>query len=401
MHTLETALQSILDQVSPLGPEGIPLGQATGRRVFTPLLSAVDLPPFDNSAMDGYAVRSQDVGTARAEQPVTLKRIDRVPAGSITALQVREGTCIRIFTGSPLPSGADAVVMQEDTKGVENDPDLIQILDKAAPWENVRFKGEDVARGKALLQPGDLCTPARLGILAACGISSLEVYRRPSVTVMATGNELREPGDALPPGCLYESNRIMIAEELRALGAIPTVLPIVPDTMTETQEALLRAFESADCVVSTGGASVGELDLLKPAFQAIGGQLNLWKVSMKPGKPFVFGTFKGKLWCGLPGNPVSAFVTFQLLVRPILLKLQGARDLSLPVSWGTLAEPIANRGDRRHFVRVSIDEAGDVRSAGRQSSHILSSLSLADGLLDLPPESSKNAGEKVRVLRFR
>lgn len=401
VHTLETALQSILDQVSPLGSESITLSQATGRRVFNPLSSSVDLPPFDNSAMDGYAVRAQDVGTARADHPVTLNRIDRIPAGSTSNFHVREGTCIRIFTGSPLPSGADAVVMQEDTRIVENDPNLIQILDKAAPWENIRFKGEDVSRGKTLLQPGELCTPARLGILAACGVARLDVYRRPAATVIATGNELCEPGDPLPPGCLYESNRIVIAEELRALGATASVLPIVPDTMEATQAALINAFETADCVVSTGGASVGELDLLKPAFQAIGGRLNLWKVSMKPGKPFVFGTFNGKLWCGLPGNPVSAFVTFQLLVRPILLKLQGAHDLTLPVSWGTLAEPIVNRGDRRHFVRVVLNDAGEVRSAGRQSSHVLSSLSLANGLLDLPPESTKNAGDRVSVLRLR
>ncbi len=401
MHSLESALQSILDQVSPLSSEPISLGQAAGRRVARILLSRMNLPPFDNSAMDGYAVRAQDVINARADRPVTLNRIDRVPAGSAASVHVREGTCIRIFTGSPLPSGADAVVMQEDARVTEHDPNLIQILDKAAPWENVRFKGEDVAQGTPLLQPGDLCTPTRLGILAACGIAEVDVFQRPRIAVMTTGNELCEPGTLLPPGCLYESNRIVIAEELRALGATPRVLPIVPDTMEATQAAFINAFETADCVVSTGGASVGELDLLKPAFEAIGGRLNFWKVSMKPGKPFVFGTFQNKLWCGLPGNPVSAFVTFQLLVRPILLKLQGARDLSLPVSWGTLMEPLSNRGDRRHFVRVCIDAAGEVRGAGRQSSHILSSLSLANGLLDLPPESSKNTGDKVSVLRFR
>lgn len=401
MHTLETALQSILSQVPTLGFERIATGQAAGRRLYSQVDSPVDLPPFDNSAMDGYAVRAQDISSARLDHPVCLNRVDRVPAGSTAAVHVSEGTCVRIFTGSPLPPGADAVVMQEDTRVDENNPTLIHILDKASPWENVRFKGEDVSKGKTLFHPGDLCTPTRLGILAACGVVNLDVFQRPRAAVIATGNELRDPGYPLPPGCLYESNRIMIAEELRQLGALPQVFPIVQDSLEETQTALLKAFETSDAVISTGGASVGELDLLKPAFEAIGGRLTLWRVSMKPGKPFVFGTYKNKFWCGLPGNPVSAFVTFQLLVRPLFLKLQGAQELSLPVSWGTLVEPIVNRGDRRHFVRVICNDAGEVRSAGRQGSHILSSLSLANGLLDLPPDSSKSAGERVGVLRFR
>ena len=401
MHSLESALQLILDQVKPLSVERLSLAQATGSRVAEAPRSLVDLPPFDNSAMDGYAVQAQDVTTASETTPVPLDLIDRVPAGSTASLPIASGQCARVFTGSPLPPGADAVIMQEDTTVQPLTPRQILIRDQASPWENVRFRGEDVKAGATLLKVGDLCTPTRLGLLSACGVSEIGVFQRPRVTVITTGSELCEPGKPLPPGHLYESNRLMISEELRLLGAEPRVVPVVPDEMEATQQALRNAFEHSDCVISTGGASVGELDLLKPAFEAIGGRLTFWKIAIKPGKPFVFGSYQEKLWCGLPGNPVSAFVTFLLLVRPIILALQGAPGTSLPVSWGHLVEDFVNKGDRRHFVRVTINDAGEVRSAGRQASHMMGSLSAANGLLDLPPESRKAKGELVPVLHFR
>ncbi|NDB74467.1 MAG: molybdopterin molybdenumtransferase MoeA, partial [Verrucomicrobia bacterium] len=248
----------------------------------------------------------------------------------------------------------DAVVMQEDTRTDEARPDEVQILDRARPWENVRLRGEDVKAGTVVATPGTRLSAGHLNLLAAVGTASVRVAKRPCVALLATGNELRAPGKPLAPGQIYESNRAMLAALLAECGAEARVFPLVPDSLNRTCNALKRAFAECDAVVTTGGASVGQLDFVKAAFVELGGSQEFWKVAIKPGKPFVFGT---------------------------------------------LAEPLVNRGDRRHFVRVRVDAAGNVHSAGTQASHMLHSLAAANGLVDVPPETTLAAGTNVRVLR--
>jgi molybdopterin molybdotransferase len=319
-----------------------------------------------------------------------------VGAGQVFTGNVGAQTCVRIFTGTPLPAGADAVVMQEDTR---TEGDSVLVLDRARPWENVRLRGEDVKSGAVLAVPGTRLGAGHVGLIAATGHARVRVARQPRVALIATGSELRPPGKPLAPGQIYESNRTMLAAMLTACGVEVRSLPLVPDTLNRTRNALQRAFAECDAVVTTGGASVGKLDFIKAAFAELGGSQEFWRVSIKPGKPFVFGTLQGKLLFGLPGNPVSAFVTFLLLVRPALLRWQGASDVELPAHPGTLAEPLVNRGDRRHFVRVRVDADGRVHSAGTQASHMMHSLAAANALVDVPPATTLAAGATVRVLR--
>lgn len=396
MLTYEDALARVLGAVPPVRTEQLPVAQAAGRFLAEAVLSPLDLPPFDNSAMDGYAVRAADVASASAEKPVALRLIGQVGAGQVFAGGVGVQTCVRIFTGTPLPAGADAVVMQEDTRA---DGDTVLVLDRARPWENVRLRGEDVKAGTTLVTPGTRLSAGHLGLLAATGNARVCVARSPRVALVATGSELRAPGKPLAPGQIYESNRAMLAAMLTACGAEVRPLPLVPDSLTRTRATLQRAFAECDAVVTTGGASVGKLDFIKAAFAELGGNQEFWKVAIKPGKPFVFGTLQGQPLFGLPGNPVSAFVTFLLLVRPALLRWQGATEVNLPAHPGTLTEPLVNRGDRRHFVRVRVDAEGRVHSAGTQASHMMHSLAAANALVDVPPETTLAAGVTVRVLR--
>jgi len=399
MLTYEAALDHVLAAMPPVRPEKIPVAEAAGRFLAEAVTSSLDLPPFDNSAMDGYAVRAADVAAARPDQPIALRVLGQIGAGEVFPGNVGVQTCVRLFTGTPLPAGADAVVMQEDTHSSPDQPDRVQILDRVRPWENIRLRGEDVKTGAVIATPGTRLGAGHLNLLAAVGTASVRVARRPRVGVLATGSELRPPGKPLAPGQIHESNRGMLGALLAEAGAEARAYPLVPDSLARTRTALQRAFADCDAVVTTGGASVGKLDFVKAAFAELGGSQEFWKVAIKPGKPFIFGTLAGKFLFGLPGNPVSAFVTFLLLVRPALLRWQGAAHLGLPAHPGTLAEPLVNRGDRRHFVRVRVDDAGLVHSAGTQASHMLHSLASANGLVDVPPETTWAAGTTVRVLR--
>ena len=380
--------------------ETVTIPEAAGRVPAEPALSPVDLPLFDNSAMDGYAVRAADLAGAGAEHPRALRLIGKVAAGEVFTATIDPGSCVRVFTGSPLPRGADAVVMQEDTQPDPTQPDQWWFLDTVRPWENVRLLGEDVKRGAKLVDRGSRLTAAHLALLAAAGVSEIKVTRRPRVPLVATGTELLESGEPLAPGKIYESNRVMLATLIQRAGAIPQILPLVPDSLEATRAALEQALADGDAVVTSGGVSVGEFDFVKAAFEKLGGELAFWTISLKPGKPFVFGRAGNRFLFGLPGNPVSALVTFQLLVRPALAAMQGARELSPPRSTGVLTQSLANPGDRRHFMRVIIDDMGRVRSAGAQASHSLSSLANANGLVDVPPRTTLPQGEAVSVLRW-
>ena len=400
MLAFEVALARVLAEVPAPEGESVSLRAASGRILADQIRSPIDLPVFDNSAMDGYAVRAADVASAKPASPACLRLAGKVAAGEIFLGEVTPGTCVRLFTGSPLPAGADAVVMQEDTHIDPAAPGEVVILAPAGPGENVRTRGEDVKQGTILAEAGAAITPCRIGLLAAAGFERLRVGRRPVVGLLATGSELTEPGQPLAPGQIYESNRTALAALMEGVGAVPKTLPLVADVLAGTSQALADAFNQCDAVVTSGGVSVGEMDFLKLAFEQIGGRLEFWKVAMKPGRPFVFGRCQGKLLFGLPGNPVSALVTFRLLVRPALLRWQGATDVSLPAHPGVLAEPLLNPGERRHFMSVKVDSTGKIQLAGVQASHVLSSLAAANGLVDVPAHTTLAAGSAVTVLRW-
>ena len=398
MLELEEARQRILATLQPLSVESVTLSAAPARVLAETIVAPIDLPSCDNSALDGYAVRAADLSGARLEAPAALRLAGQVAAGDISPVPVPPGSCVRLFTGSALPAGADAVVAQEDSRGDPEQPGRVLFVEGVKPWENIRLRGEDVKRGAALAQAGERVTAGLIGLLAASGRPEIQVRRRPRIGLLATGSELVEPGHPLPPGKIYESNRQALAPLLARAGALPRIWPLVADTLPETKRALTEAFAECDGLVTTGGVSVGELDFVKQALQEIGGSMDFWKVSVKPGRPFVFGRWREKFLFGLPGNPVSAVVTFLLLVRPALAQWQGAKDLGPPERFCVLAEDLANPGERRHFLRVRIDEQGKARSAGPQASHMLSSLASANGLVDVPPHAKLPAGGMVRVI---
>ncbi|MEP6662492.1 MAG: gephyrin-like molybdotransferase Glp [Verrucomicrobiota bacterium] len=400
MLELKEAQRRILEAVPVLPEETVSLWKAHERFLAEKITSSIDLPRFDNSAVDGYAMQSKDLSSAGKNSPVALRLLGKIPAGESFDQTIQPGQCVRIFTGSRLPTGADAVAMQEDTEIDAQNPARILFSDAVKPWENIRFRGEDVKAGAAVIQPGVRLTAAHLGLLGAMGAENISVGRQPKAGLLATGNELREAGQPLSENGIFESNRVTLAALATKMGAIPIIFPLVPDTLEATKTALKKAFSECDFVITSGGVSVGELDFVKEAFQQIGGKLDFWKIAMKPGKPFVFGRLREKFLFGLPGNPVSAFVTFLLLAVPALVKSQGAKNFSWPVSPGVLAGTMENRGDRPHFFRVKINPAGEVQSAGTQASHLLSSLASANGILELPPQSQWPVGEIVSVLRF-
>lgn len=398
MIQLEEAQQRILGALPAPVVERVAITNVAGRFLAENIFAAVDLPPFDNSAMDGYAVRTADVAGATPASPARLRVVGKIPAGGIFTGEIPTGGCVRLFTGSLVPRGADAVVMQEDTRIEAGQPDEVLICDSAQPGENIRRGGEDVQRGDLIGRPGEALTPGRIALLAAAGISEAAVGQRPVAGLLATGSELREAGEPLAPGQIYESNRVALSPLIARAGGVPKIFPLVPDTLAATHAALEAAFAECDVVVTSGGVSVGEMDFVKAAFEQLGGELQFWKVAIRPGKPFVFGRHGKKFLFGLPGNPVSAFVTFLLLVRPALQRWQGAAETGLRSYSGVLGEALANRGDRRHFVRVRVDSEGRVFSAGRQASHALSSLAEADGLVDLAAGEIHPAGSTVNVL---
>jgi molybdopterin molybdotransferase len=391
MLSLEEAKSRILAALPVLPLEELHLASALGRFLAADISSPIDLPPFDNSAMDGYAVRSEDLKKASAENPVSLKLTGKIGAGESGELAaLHGGESVRLFTGSPLPPGADAVVMQED---VRTEKDNVVFIESVRPFENVRLKGEDVRKGSLVLSRGSRLNATRRSLVAACGLSAVPVRKQAAIALIATGNELREPGEIISPGQIYESNRTLIGGLLDSIASVHT-FPIVPDDLKKTTAVLQHAFSTADLVITTGGVSVGEFDFLKDAFVHLGGKIDLWRIAIRPGKPFVFGTLGGKHLFGLPGNPVSALVTFLVLVRPAILKMSGASNIELPTVEGELAEDLVNDGDRRHFMRVRW-EMGRIHRGGPQASHRIANLAEANGLVDVPPETRLLKGSKV------
>ena len=369
---------------------------ALGRVLAGAVVSAVTVPPHDNSAMDGYALRAADLPEPGASLPLS----QRIAAGQV-GVTLQPGTCARIFTGAPVPVGADAVVMQEQTEPGSAEG-LVRFTQPVKPGQNIRRAGEDIASGQTVLSAGRRLSPAALGVAASVGRAELSVFARPRVAVLTTGDELVMPGQPLPPGAIYNSNRHTLLGLAQAAGAEAHSLGTVPDQLDATRVALRAAAEHHDLVISSGGVSVGEEDHLRQAVMAEGG-LDFWALAIKPGKPFVFGWLRRAdgsqaLYMGLPGNPVASWMTFLLLVRPVIGALAGEGwhlPRSLPV---TAAFEWPKPDKRREFLRVRLNGEGEAELHANQSSGVLTSASWADGVVDLPPLTTVQRGDVVRWL---
>jgi len=395
------ALAHLLKNASPVNEEEtVPTQAALWRVLAKDIASKVDVPPLDNTSMDGYAVRSSEI----KQVGTVLRMAQRIPAGSV-GQSLETGTIARIFTGAPIPQGADAVVMQEDCI-VQDQNELVQInsVPNAGQW--IRRRGEDLTAGKLALTAGSLLRPQQLGVAASAGYAQLPVKRKVRVAAFFTGDELSLPGEPLKPGGIYNSNRDTLLGVIRSLGCEATDYGIVPDRLEATRAALRTASANHDLIITSGGVSVGEEDHIKPAVNAEG-RLDLWQIAIKPGKPLAFGAVRKQqqsdqeTWfIGLPGNPVSSFVTFLLFVRPFILKLQGRSDLSSP-SYLMRADFDWLKPDRRNeFLRVKINAQGGLDLFPNQSSGVLTSAAWGDGLLDCPAGQGFKKGDMVRYIPF-
>lgn len=403
---LEDALAAVLAQAQPLpGAAFVDLLQADGRVLAADCIAPLQVPPLDNSAMDGYAVRSAEVAQAGTVLPVS----QRIPAGQVgTALQV--GTVARIFTGAPLPPGADAIVMQEDCTVL--DDGRVRFDAVPQPGQFVRRAGQDIALGSTALQAGLRLTPAALGLAASLGLAQLPVARRPRVALFSTGDELALPGSIapqdLPPGHIFNSNRYVLASLLQRWGCEVVDGGILPDDRVATHAALAQAAQDCDLLVTSAGVSVGEEDHVRPVVEQLGA-LSLWKIAMKPGKPFAFGHVRrsggdpatGRAhFIGLPGNPVSSLITALVLLRPFVLALQGASVVQPPAHWLTADFEITQRDSRREFLRARRNAAGQLELFANQNSGVLTSTVWAEGLVDNPAQTLIARGDSVRFLPF-
>jgi molybdopterin molybdotransferase len=395
LRPLDDALAALLARARPMeGSEVVSTFEADGRVLAQDVVSALQVPPQDNSSMDGYAVRSAEIADEGDALPVS----QRIPAGAAPE-PLAPGSAARIFTGAPVPPGADAIVMQEDTEPAGEQ--LVRVLRVPAPGQWIRRSGEDVTRGAVVLARGDRLGAAALGLAAGVGMDRLSVARRPRVALFSTGDELVMPGEVAPaamkPGAIYNSNRFFLRTLLGRLGCEVSDLGIVPDRRDATIAALQQAAVDHDLILTSGGVSVGEEDHIKPAVQALG-SLDLWQIAIKPGKPFAYGHVGQAHFIGLPGNPVSSFVTFLLLVRPFLLQLQGCTQVAPPAAELPAHFDWPRADKRREFLRVRRNAAGGLDLFPNQSSGVLTSMVWGDGLVDVPPGRPVAHGDRVRFL---
>ncbi len=403
LQPFDEALAALLDNAAPVtASETLDTLDCDGRVLAVDLRSTLNVPPHDNTQMDGYAVRRADLSAASEQAPVRLPVVQRIPAGHV-GRPLAAGEAARIFTGGLIPHGADAIVMQEHARA-EGEHVVFTSCPEPGQW--IRRVGEDIVADSVVLPAGTRLSPQATGLAASVGLARLPVRRRVRVACFFTGDELAMPGEPLRPGAVYNSNRFVLVPLLRRLGCVVHDLGNVPDSLAATRDALRRAAAANDLIVTSGGVSVGDEDHVKPAVQAEG-ELRLWQIAMKPGKPLAYGRVRrapgsddAAHFIGLPGNPVSSFVTFVLMVRPFVLRLQGARDLTTPA--------IPMRADfdwpkpdrRREFLRVRRNERGGLERFANQSSGVLTSTVWGDGLVDNPPQQAIARGDIVRYLPF-
>jgi len=411
MLSVEEALDKILNELDPLEEESAPILESLGQVLAEDIKSDINVPPLDNSAMDGYAVRSEDTTGASEKTPVFLRVIGTVMAGSISQQEVMPGTAVRIMTGAPVPAGANSVIQFENTddeKRKESAPGQpltrVGIFSEASLGLNIRKAGENIARGTVVLKKGTVIRAAEIGLMASVGYSHVKAIRRPVVAILSTGNELVEVDKPLPEGKIHDSNAYSIASLVKRHGCVPRMLGIARDD-EESLVSKLKQVQDADMLLTTGGVSMGDYDIVKDIITR-DGEMVFWKVRVKPGKPLAFGKIKGKdksiPHLGLPGNAVSCMVSFELFVRPALLKMMGKKNFAKPTVEAILEDTVKNDAGRRLYDRAIIEKRNGhyyARLTGSQSSGILASMGLANGLV-LIPEDTKivNKGETVQVL---
>ncbi len=394
---VDEARKIILERITPRGVEKVPINEALGRVLAEDIVARRNNPPLDNSAMDGYALIAADIESATPETPVRLDVIEDVAAGYSATTKVRRGQAIRIMTGAPIPPGADAVIMQEDT---ERDGTGVLVKDKAEDRENIRDAGEDVREGDTVMHRGMDIRPAHIGMMAVVGRSTVYVGRRPRVAILSTGDEIMDLDEQPTGPCIYNSNGYMLAAQIQSAGGIPCYLGIARDDEKDLMEKFEWALQ-CDLVVSSGGVSVGDYDLVKASLKKMGQDMLFWKVAMKPGKPLAFGQIGEVPIFGLPGNPVSSFVSFEQFARPSIRKMMGATELTHRTVQARLTRTLHKKAGRLHFLSAVVQwENGSctVTPAQEQGSGILKSTVKANGLLIFPLESTEiTKGEQVTV----
>ncbi|MDP2683141.1 MAG: molybdopterin molybdotransferase MoeA [Deltaproteobacteria bacterium] len=405
MISVEAALEIILSGIKPLGMERINILSSLGRVLGEDITASTDNPPWDNSAMDGYALRAIDTKTASKDKPIILKVIEDLPAGYTAKKTIKKGEAIRIMTGAPMPKGADAVLMVEDTEKseVKSQKSEVKIFREAKLGDNIRKAGEDFRKGDIVLTKGISIRPAEIGMLAAVGKPVIYVHQRPKVAVLSTGDELVEIDETPTDGKIRNSNSYAIAAQVKTYGAIPVQLGIARDNKKDLREKLEFGL-TADCIVSSGGVSVGDFDFVKDVLKEMGSEMRFWKVAMKPGKPLAFGVIGGKPAFGLPGNPISSMVAFEQFAMPAILKMMGKREIFKRVFDALLTKPIKKKPGRVHFVRAALEQKNGQFYAAPlegQGSGILSSMVKANCLIILPEDAKdieKDSKVKVQML---
>ena len=394
MLSVEEARQQMLNTIPVLPTEQRDILSCTGYVLAEALHAEENIPPFDNSAMDGYAVRAADLQNASEDEPAVLTIVETIAAGYAPTQQVAAGQASRIMTGAMMPEGADAVVMQEVTQREGDTVKIFEDIDKAG---NVRFTGESVAEGQQVMGAGKSLRPPEVSMLASLNRPEATVYRKPTVAIVSTGDELLLLGEPLEPGKIRESNRYGLYAQVEEAGGIPIDMGIVPDDEAEIERTFRAALAKSDALITSGGVSVGEHDFVKSVLERLG-EVNFWRVAMKPGKPQAYGISDGKPIFGLPGNPVSSLVVFELFVRPALLKMAGHTELLRPTFKATLAAPVTNSDGRVNYMRAILKESNGhytAETTGPQGSGILHSLVLANGLITIPSGATLDAGETV------
>jgi molybdopterin molybdotransferase len=395
---LQDAQQTVLAASQPLGLEKIGLLEALGRVLGEDIIASRDNPPWDNSAMDGFAVRAEDIRQEHAiTKPAVLTVIEDVPAGKVATKTVGPGQAIRIMTGAPVPKGADTVVKVEETEASGNQ---VRIFKQEPRGANIRPQGEDVKKGDCIIPRGTRLRPAEIGMLAILAKSFVLVHQRPRVAILSTGDELADLDERFDEDKIINSNSYGLAAAVQEAGGIPILLGIAKDEPAALKSKIAHGL-NADVLVLSGGVSMGDYDFTKAVFKELGAEMNFWKLAIRPGQPLAFGKIQGKLAFGLPGNPVSSMVTFEQLVRPAMLKLSGQRHYGRPVVQALFQEKFSKRNDRRHFLRGILsreDGQFKVRTTGDQGSGILTSMVKANCLIDIPQEIERlNPGDTVTV----